>query len=233
MAHDTHERHPPAEQAGEIVVFQIRRQSQCGECGDELWPGRMVRLIGEKALCLACADLDRLEFLPSGDAAVTRRAKKYSRLWAVVVRWASARKRYERQGLLVEAAAIDRAEKECLADAEIRERRRARDAERRAELDEEFVAAFASAVRASYPGCPAGAERRIAEHACLRRSGRVGRTAAARELAPEPIRLAVIAHIRHEHTNYDELLVRLGDRDSARCEVRERVDEILREWSHA
>ena len=231
MAHDTQEPDPPTDQAGEIVVFEIRRESKCGECDDELWPGRMIRLLGNKALCLACADLDHLDFLPRGDAAVTRRAKKYSKLWAVVLRWATARKRYERQGLLVESQAVERAEQECLADAEVRERRRARDAERRAELDEEFVGAFAGAVRASYPGCPAGVERRIAEYACQRKSGRVGRTAAAKELDPEPIRLAVIAHIRHEHTNYDELLLRLANRDSARREVRGQVDAILRSWS--
>jgi hypothetical protein len=41
----------------------------------------------------------------------------------VVVRWSRARKRYERLGLLVEEAALARAEEECLADAAIREAR--------------------------------------------------------------------------------------------------------------
>ena len=36
-----------------------------------------------------CADLGHLEFLPSGDAALTRRATKASRLSAVVVRWST------------------------------------------------------------------------------------------------------------------------------------------------
>ena len=76
--------------------------AKCTECGEELWKGSLLRLEGEKALCTGCADLDRLEFLPSGDAAVTRRASKYSKLRAVVVRWSRTRKRYERQGILVE-----------------------------------------------------------------------------------------------------------------------------------
>jgi hypothetical protein len=65
---------------------------------------------GEGALCLACADLDHLWFLPSGDAALTRRAGKYSTLKAVVLKWSRARNRYERQGLLVEEAALHQAE---------------------------------------------------------------------------------------------------------------------------
>jgi hypothetical protein len=63
--------------------------------------------------------LDHLIFLPSGNAALTRRAGKYSTLSAVVLQWSRARKRYERQGLLVEEAALQRAQKECLADDEI------------------------------------------------------------------------------------------------------------------
>ena len=75
----------------EIVVFSVVRASQCTECGSELWKGSLLRLEGEKALCMGCADLDRLEFLPAGEAAVTRRASQYSTLRPVVVRWSRAR----------------------------------------------------------------------------------------------------------------------------------------------
>lgn len=112
--------------------------------------------------CLECADLGHLEFLPSGNTALTRRAKRASRLSAVVVRWSRARRRYERQGILAEPAAIERAEAECLDDAEARERQRARAAERRQETDERFVAELAAAVRAQFPGCPADRAERIA-----------------------------------------------------------------------
>jgi hypothetical protein len=185
---------------GEIVVFSVARASRCTECGADLWEGSLLRLEGEKALCMGCADLDRLEFLPTGDAAITRRASKYSKL-GVVVRWSRARKRYERQGILVEPEALRRAETESLADAEARARRHARAAERRELEDQEFVTAFASAIRDQYPGCPAAEATEIAAHACSKYSGRVGRTAAAKELSPEAIRLAVIAHIRHAHTD--------------------------------
>jgi hypothetical protein len=217
----------------EIVVFWVIRDTQCSECGAELWKGSFLRLEAEKALCMSCADLDRLEFLPSGDAAVTRRASKYSKLRAVVVRWARARKRYERQGMLVEPDALRRAEEESLADAEVRARRQARAAERRELEDQEFIAAFAGAIRGQYPGCPAGEETEIAEHACRKFSGRVGRTAAAKALSPEAIRLAVVAHIRHVHTRYDELLARYGDRGMARHEVYGQVSKALNTWQQA
>jgi hypothetical protein len=46
----------------------------------------------------------------------------------------------------------------------------------------------------------------IAEQACLKHSGRIGRTAAAKEFAVEAVDMAVRAHIRHEHSAYDALL---------------------------
>ena len=58
---------------------------------------RWVRKSLADALCMSCADMDHLVFLESGDAALTRRAKRASRLSAVVVRFSRARRRYERQ----------------------------------------------------------------------------------------------------------------------------------------
>ena len=72
-------------------------------------------------LCLSCADLDPLNFLPSGDATLTRRARRHSRLSAVIVRFVRTRKRYERQGILLAPEAIEEAEKECFDNAELRE----------------------------------------------------------------------------------------------------------------
>ncbi len=96
--------------------------------------------------------------------------------------------------------------------------------------DQEFVAAFARAIRALYPGCPAREEIEIAEHACRKYSGRIGRSAAAKEFSQEAIRLAVIAHVRHAHTNYDELLDRYADRELARDHIRDQVSTIVNKW---
>ncbi len=83
-------------------------------------------------VCMACADMDHLVFLARGDAALTRRARAASGLSAIVVRFSRARKRYERQGILVEPGALERAEAECLADEQARARRRECDTLRRA-----------------------------------------------------------------------------------------------------
>ena len=152
---------PNNEAKQEIVVFWIIKPSQCTECRTELFKGSLLRLEQEKALCTDCADLGHLEFLASGDTAVTGRATKYSKLRAVVVRWSRARKRYERQGILVEPEAIIRAEEESLADTEVRERRQARVAERRAVEDQDFMASFARAIREQYPNCPAGRRQQL------------------------------------------------------------------------
>jgi hypothetical protein len=64
----------------------------------------------------------------------------------------------------------------------------------------------------------------------MRGSGRVGRSAAARALDPEALRLAVAASVRHVDTDYDDLLMSGADRDEARHRVRDRVDRILDTW---
>ena len=215
-------------------VFITSRESVCDECGEELGRKAWIMLAGDRgALCLACADLDHLVFLPAGDTAVTRRARKHSTLVAVVLKWSQARKRYERQGLLVEEQALEQAEQECLADAEVRMRRRERQAEYRAQLDQQYVARFAARVRELYPQCPAGREMVIAEHACLKYSGRVGRTASAKSLADEAVDLAVIAHIRHAETKYDQLLRRNWDRRDARASIAEEVRRIRAKWGRS
>lgn len=220
------------QQANELKVFITTQDSTCDECGEELGRHAWISLAQDKrALCLACADLDHLVFLPAGDAALTRRARQHSTLSAVVLKWSRARKRYERQGLLVEEAALGQAEQECLADSDARAHRQEREAARRAELDRHFVEQFAGQVRRLFPGCPVGREVTIAEHACLKYSGRVGRSAAARSLAENAIRLAVIAHIRHVETDYDALLASGYDRREARAAVEAAVSRVLAHWA--
>ena len=184
----------------------------------------------EKPLCLECADLDHLVFIPRGDAALTRRSRKYSTLSAVVVRFSRSRKRYERQGLLVESGALERAQEECLSDEEKRRVAREKASLARERADNQYVAQFVDSVRSRYPDCPPGEAEAIAKHACEKYSGRVGRSAAAKSFDATAIDLAVKAHIRHVHTEYDRLLSRGRERTEARSAVLGKVTELMERW---
>jgi hypothetical protein len=179
---------------------------------------------------MSCADLAHLVFLSRGDTALTRRARKHSRLSAVVVRFSRSRRRYERQGVLVEEAAIARAEAECLADEDARARQREGAAEGRSNDDVAFLRELAREIASLFPACPPERREEIAAHTAQRGSGRVGRTAAARALDPEAITLAVVAAIRHGDTDYDDLLMAGVDRDEARQRIHADVEQTLEEW---
>jgi hypothetical protein len=181
-------------------------------------------------MCLSCADLAHLVLLASGDAALTRRARKHSRLSAVVVRFSRARKRYERKGVLVEEAAVGQAEAECLADADLRARRRERQGQRSRSEDVEFQRELAREITRLFPRCPPVRAETIAGHTADRGSGRVGRTAAARAFDPAAITAAVVAAVRHGDTDYDDLLMVGVDRAEARDRVRADVDQVLENW---
>jgi hypothetical protein len=215
----------------DLKVFISYQESTCTECGEVLGRHAWITLVENKgAVCLSCADLDHLVFLPPGDAALTRRAHKHSTLAAVVLEWSRARKRYERQGLLVEEQALAQAEQECLADADARERRREREAGRRVELDQQYIERFAQRIRNLFPATPPGKEQEIAEHACRKYSGRVGRSAAAKQLDEAAVRLAVIAHVRHTETGYDALLAEGTDRHEARMLIQDEINHVVEKW---
>ncbi|MDF2800384.1 MAG: hypothetical protein K0S61_287 [Anaerocolumna sp.] len=216
----------------ELKVYMSIRDTHCQECKVDIQKNDFITFDKEgHTLCLSCSDLNHLVFLPSGDTALTTRARKYSTLSAVVYKFSSARKRNERQGVLVELSALEKAEKECLVDEDAREKKRKRDAIRREKLDLQYVEQFAKAIREQYPNCPNGRELDIAEHACEKNSGRVGRTAAAKKFDKYEIDLAVIAHIRHTETSYDRLLVEGYDRIYAREAIKEKIDEVKDKWA--
>ncbi|MFJ1555490.1 DUF2293 domain-containing protein [Streptomyces mirabilis] len=213
---------------GGLLVIQPLKQRRCVECRS----GPMALLVLEEgeSRCLDCADLGHLVFLPRGDTALTRRSREGSALSAVVVRYNRRRSRYERQGVLVEEAALARAEERCLADAEARRRRRARDARRREAEDLRFTEAFAREIRGLFPGCPADRAHAIAAHASVRGSGRVGRSAAGRALSEAAVTAAVRAAVRHMDTPYDQLLMSGVPRHEARRRIAAAVEARLEGW---
>ena len=93
----------------DLLVIESTRGFSCADCGTAHDRGELLTMDDAGPLCLACADLAHLEFLARGDTALTRRARKYSALSAVVLRWSTHRRRYERQGIVAESDAIERA----------------------------------------------------------------------------------------------------------------------------
>ncbi len=116
---------PTKKPAKEAPVYSLIRASRCYNCDAKLEPGNIVKFSPGKdereVICRTCAKLTDLEFLKSGNAKITQLAKKYSERIVVVMQWSELWKTYERIGLLVESAAIDRIEKELKIKFENRE----------------------------------------------------------------------------------------------------------------
>lgn len=224
------EEHQSSSEIKDLVVFDILRESKCAECLHELRKGDFLFMEGRRPLCLKCADLDHLVYLPRGDTALTRRARKHSALSAVVVRFSRSRGRYERQGVLIEEVALDQAEEECRADSDERCVRREQNRLRTAEKDRDLAASMTAAIITLFPRCPPEEARAIARHTSIRGSGRVGRTSAGRALEEDALTAAVIAAARHKHTPYDRLLMRGYGRGEARSAIRDALDRVLDSW---
>jgi hypothetical protein len=99
-----------ASRAPDLLVIQPLNDTwRCHRCGRS---GDLLIMEGPGPACLRCTGLDDLEFLPAGDAQLTRRVKATSARCAVVIRFSKTRRRYERQGLLVERPALTEARRE-------------------------------------------------------------------------------------------------------------------------
>jgi hypothetical protein len=214
-----------------VVWISHQDSDRCTGCGREIMRGALIQLHRELGLrCLACAGLADLEYLPAGDTALTRRALALPARTAVVVKFSRARRRNERQGVLVDPQALARAREECEKDAARREAeqgpRRAR-AERR---EQEYVVRFARTILDLFPGCPGPEAEAIARRACEKYTGRVGRSRAAKVLDEEAVTLAVRAHVRHRHTRYDEILAQGLEPFEVRPLVAAEIEELLARW---
>jgi hypothetical protein len=90
-----------------VVIHPLNDDWKCHRCGGT---GNLLIMEAPGPACLECAGLDDLAFLGSGDALLTRRAKAKSARHAIVVRFSRTRRRYERQGILVEPEALRQAQ---------------------------------------------------------------------------------------------------------------------------
>lgn len=221
------------ESANQFKVFISNERQKCNSCKNTLSCKSLILLKpNKKVICMKCAGLQHLVLLPSGNVAMTRRSKKHSRLKSipVVMGWSRAKRRYERKGILLEKKAIRKAKKECRLDAGERKLRQLQRAIKAAEFEKKYIAEFALHIRKFFPFMPKDREFEIAKHACTKYSRRIGRSANAKEFDKRAVKLAVIAHIRHIETNYDEQLCDSVDRLDARKKIAKQVNEILQKW---
>ncbi|VUC28605.1 unnamed protein product [Clonostachys rosea] len=104
--------------------------------------------------------------------------------------------------------------------------------DRRAAVQKRDVATrsdFEVAIRREFPKIPPHDLERVLDRALKKRSGRVGRT--GKLTVESKARLAVMAHIRHTHTEYDSLLKKKGSsRGSARQDILPKLKQICDEW---
>jgi hypothetical protein len=180
--------------------------------------------------CLACAGLADLEYLPAGDVALTRRALSLSSRVSVVVKFSRARKRHERQGVLVEAEALAAARASCEEDAARRQAARGPRQARAEREEHEYLTRFSARIAELFPDCPAEEVDAIARRACEKHSGRVGRSQAAKILDDGAVTLAVRAHVRHHYSRYDELLAEGLEPFEARPLVAGAIEDQLARW---
>lgn len=96
-------------QLPELVVLIITQDGQCSRCHKELSRSSFLYREADQSFCLSCAGLDKLAFFPSGNAQLTRQVKQECTRYFVVLKFSRARKRYERQGLLVEEQGLEKA----------------------------------------------------------------------------------------------------------------------------
>lgn len=214
-------------------IFLTKKEKlSCISCGKRIPVGKSFVAESEnhKGTCFGCSSFVGYVLLPPGDAAMTRRSKKFSTLCGVVLAWNQRRKRYERQGQLVEEAAIEKARIACEKDKEDRVIKNKKAALAREVKDKEYIVEFGREIRFRYPNCPLGREYEIAKHACEKYSGRVGRTANAKLFDAKMIDLAVEAHIRHTETNYDEQFGKGKGKKEIRSEVKMDINGVLRKW---
>lgn len=214
-------------------IFLTKKEKlKCMICGERIPLGKSFVAESEnhKGTCFGCSPFGGYVMLPSGNAAMTRRSKKHSTLCGVVLIWNQRRKRYERQGQLVEENAIEKARLECEKDQAIRDEKNKKAAVVREIKDREYKIAFARAIRKRYHNCPVKREYDIAKHACEKYSGRVGRMADAKQFDAKMIDLAVEAHIRHAETDYDSRFGQGKNKKEIRSEIRYDVNHILRQW---
>ena len=96
---------------------------------------------------------------------------------------------------------------------------------RKARRQEKEKREFLRQIKEEFPGMPDSHARACAEHTTEIGSGRVGRS----RQVDNPVECAVTAYVRHNCTEYEDLLKSLT-REMARDLVHQSVQEFLKSW---
>ena len=94
--------------------------------------------------------------------------------------------------------------------------------------DAAIVEDFEEAIVKLFPTMPKAEVQQVLKHSLKKHSRRVGRT--NKMALQDRVKLAVRAHIRHMHTDYDKLLKQGVSRLLAREKIWDRLNEIARQW---
>lgn len=175
------------------------------------------------------------EFLPSGDAFITRAVKAAGVYWLAWLPKTKSRPHRRRIGLWAPTATITAARERAAETAEARQRSRAQSAKQRSRAESRYREELAAAILGYLAFAPEHVDlaRRIADDAAGRAaevgSGRVGRT---RKLTVEQrAELAARASIRHQFTDYEDELLDVWDDDYLYRQIKaashDAVDDFL------
>ncbi|KAI4628188.1 hypothetical protein J4E80_002326 [Alternaria sp. BMP 0032] len=92
------------------------------------------------------------------------------------------------------------------------------------------IANAAAEIDTQFPKIPASEKQAVLKHGFKKHSGRVGRTTSIP--LSRKIFFAVIAHVRHTHTDYDALLQGGKSRGHARKTTRKGIETVMRKWGY-
>ncbi|PLB44588.1 hypothetical protein P170DRAFT_288901 [Aspergillus steynii IBT 23096] len=160
-------------------------------------------------------------FVPKGDVYITRHCRSKTKETERTVYVVYDNEAKYPQGLRVPSDIYDAVLKSAAATAESR-------ASAVKLRDEKDLAHSREVLSSEFPLMPTESLDAILDHAFCKGSGRVGRTSLVDE--ENKAAMAVEAHIRHTHTPYEELLRAGTSRDTARRNVREKIQSIMAAW---
>ncbi|OTA77268.1 hypothetical protein M434DRAFT_63888, partial [Hypoxylon sp. CO27-5] len=160
------------------------------------------------------------KFLPKGDPHKTLNCRKKARAEGHIV-YVVHNPKHQQIGIRIPAAIHDRVQEK----SEPTQQSQAKAVQRK---DKKMEAEFRGSVRSQFPQIPASDLERVVKHTLTKNSGRVGRT--TKLPLNQKAELAVCAHIRHRHTDYENLLANKVPRNDAREQIFEKVKKVAKEW---